>query len=175
MATVHDSLAVAQIRPYERRRDARGLIRCVAALQDFERGLAPDLPPGAEVARRYTEAMLRRCAVHKGRIYVAEVGGELVGFVCVLGRVLEGSSDERPTPHALIGELYVAEAHRGRGLGRELLRHAEAHAESLGVRRVRVQVLAGNGMARALYRDFGFRERLVELEKPLAPGAEPTS
>ncbi|MEE4382981.1 MAG: hypothetical protein V2J02_13355, partial [Pseudomonadales bacterium] len=57
----------AAVRPYDPRRDRESLVTCVAALQDFERALEPSLPPGSQIARRYVEAMLQRCAAYRGR------------------------------------------------------------------------------------------------------------
>ncbi|MDZ7826379.1 MAG: GNAT family N-acetyltransferase [Gammaproteobacteria bacterium] len=57
--------------------------------------------------------------------------------------------------------------HGEEGIARRLLARAETHAVELGAERLRVQVLAANTPARRLYGDFGFRDRLVELEKPL--------
>ncbi|MEE4301683.1 MAG: GNAT family N-acetyltransferase [Pseudomonadales bacterium] len=166
-----DAIAAAgagiEIRDYDARRDREGVIRCVAALQDYERSLEPTLPPGDRIARRYVEAMLQRCAAYEGRVFVAAGSSALVGFVCVLARVPETAPDEYARPHAAIGELFVDESFRGAGVGRRLLARAETHARVRGAERLRVQVLAANDGARELYRGFGFRDRLVELEKRL--------
>ncbi|MEE4360395.1 MAG: GNAT family N-acetyltransferase [Pseudomonadales bacterium] len=160
------------VRAFDGRRDREELVACVAALQDFERELEPSLPPGAQIARRYVEAMLQRCAAYRGRVFVAEQGDRMVGFVCVLARVPETAPDEYTRPHAAIGELFVLAELRGCGVGRALLEQAEAHALERGAERLRVQVLAANAGARSLYEGFGFRDRLVELEKRLpTPGS----
>ncbi|HSG90296.1 MAG TPA: GNAT family N-acetyltransferase [Pseudomonadales bacterium] len=167
-----ESLGTVVLRPFELRADREAVIRCVAALQDYERTLEPSLPPGAHIARRYVEAMLQRCAAYQGRIFVAEVDREVVAFVCVLARIPETAVDEYSRPHAAIGELFVDHRRRGWGLGRRLLELAEAHARERGADRLRVQVLAGNEPARSLYAGFGFEDRLVELEKRLPPAED---
>lgn len=162
-----ESLGRVVLRPFDARSDREGVIRCVAALQDYERSLEPSLPPGAHIARRYVEAMLQRCVAYQGRVFVADREGEIVAFVCVLARIPETALDEFNRPHAAIGELFVAPELRGGGLGRQLLELAEGHALERGADRLRVQVLADNAPARDLYGRFGFRPRLMELEKPL--------
>lgn len=162
-----------ELRPFDPRADRDGVVRCVAALQDYERTLEPGLPPGSHIARRYVEAMLQRCAAYQGRVFVAARQGAIVGFTCVLARIPEVAPDEYTRPHAAVGELFVVPELRGSGLGRRLLALAEAHARERGAERLRVQVLAGNAAARTLYAGFGFRERLVELEKPLAEQPRP--
>lgn len=155
------------IRDFDPARDREGVIACVAGLQDYERSLDPDLPPGERVARRYVDAMLQRCRAYQGRVLVAEQDDAVVGFLCVLARVPEQQVDEKSRPHAMVGELYMAPEQRSQGMGRRLLEVAEAFARERGAERLRVQVLAGNGIARTLYATAGFHERLIELEKRL--------
>jgi hypothetical protein len=95
------------IRPMDPRSDREAIVGCVAALQDFERSLEPTLPPGGQIARRYVEAMLQRCAAYRGRVFVAEAAAGIVGFVCVLARIPETPPDEHTRPHAAVGELFV--------------------------------------------------------------------
>lgn len=155
------------IRIYQPASDREAVINCVAGLQDYERSLDPDLPPGDRVARRYVDAMLHRCRAYQGRILVAVDAGVVVGFLCVLARVPEQQVDETARPHAMVGELYLAPAQRSQGTGRRLLEAGEVFAREQGAARLRVQVLAANGIARSLYASAGFHERLIELEKRL--------
>jgi ribosomal protein S18 acetylase RimI-like enzyme len=164
---IEDDRLQVVVRDFDVRRDREAVIRCVAALQDFERTLEPTLPPGERIARRYVEAMLQRCSAYEGRVFVASLGDAVVAFVCVLARIPETALDESNRPHAAIGELFVDPDQRGAGVGSRLLERAERHARLRGADRLRVQVLADNGGARELYRRFGFRDRLVELEKRL--------
>ena len=157
-----------EIRDYEPARDREDVITCVAGLQDYERSLDPDLPPGAQVARRYVDAMMQRCRAYQGRILVAAQHGTVVGFLCILARVPEQQVDEKGRPHAMVGELYLAPEQRSQGMGRRLLEEGEAFARERGAQRLRVQVLAANGIARSLYASAGFHERLIELEKRLS-------
>jgi ribosomal protein S18 acetylase RimI-like enzyme len=73
-----------------------------------------------------------------GRLWVAETGAGVTGFVALDG-------DE-------ITWLYVDPAHYRRGIGRALLRHALAHTGECA----EVTVLDGNPAALALYRSEGF-------------------
>lgn len=74
-----------------------------------------------------------------GLVWVAETGGEVVGFVALDG-------DE-------VTWLYVDPAHYRRGIGRALLRHA---VEAAPGAQVEVDVLAGNPAAEGLYLGEGF-------------------
>ncbi|MBR9764045.1 MAG: GNAT family N-acetyltransferase [Rhodobacteraceae bacterium] len=78
-----------------------------------------------------------------------------------------------PKPdHLYLGKLAVAEAARGRGLGRQMMDHAEARARALALPRLRLQTrieLSGN---HATFRSLGF----VEVARTAHPGYDrPTS
>jgi len=126
------------------------------------------MPPGVEVAGAYLAHLLERCARWAGRIFVAETGGELAGFVCVWGRVPPEEPDEAPVAYAYVSDLVVCERHRRRGIGRALMARAEEYAREQGAPRIGIGVLARNDGARGLYRSLGFREWQVQLRKPLA-------
>lgn len=92
----------------------------------------PDAPQQAEPG-----FICRRIA--RGEVIVAEAAG-LAGFV-----MLDGG---------YVSCLYVARAHRGRGLGKRLLDRAKARAPRLSL-----WTFQANDGARAFYRREGFAER----------------
>jgi ribosomal protein S18 acetylase RimI-like enzyme len=150
-----------------RTRDLPALERLVAELQDYERRLDDRILPGSAIAAGYTRAMMATCASQTGVIFVAEVGGEVVGFATVRARVPSEELDEPPGSYALLSDLAVAEGHRGVGIGRALVDAAEAHARHYGAAELRVAVLARNSVARALYGAAGFNPYLEVLTKRL--------
>jgi len=96
--------------------------------------------------RAWYEAELARpevCALYVIRIPDAPVAG-FIAFWRVLDEM-----------H--INNLAVDPAHRGRGLGRALLREAMAAAARLGVRRATLEVRRSNTPALRLYEGAGFR------------------
>lgn len=158
-----------QIRGYDAARDAAALRACFCELQEFERALEPDLPPGEEVASAYLRLLFERCASQRGRILVAEREGRVVGFAAVQAAVPQEEPDEPPGSHAFVSDLVVLPEARRSGLGRALLGRAEAHARAEGAEVLVLGVLARNPGARELYADEGFRERFLMLEKRLVP------
>ncbi|HEY6327673.1 MAG TPA: arsinothricin resistance N-acetyltransferase ArsN1 family A [Candidatus Cybelea sp.] len=62
--------------------------------------------------------------------------------------------------HAAIADLsvYVARAHRGRGVGAELLRRLEGEARAGGFHKIVLHALDSNELGKRLYRKCGFRE-----------------
>ncbi|HWT01714.1 MAG TPA: GNAT family N-acetyltransferase [Pyrinomonadaceae bacterium] len=162
-------MAAAEIREYETG-DAAELRECYVELQDDERLLDPHLRDGQSSAEEYLGYMFRRCSETEGKVFVAEAGGSVVGFVSIWAKILSRAIEEEEYEYAYVSDLVVLRAHRGRGLGRALLGKAEEYAAQRGAKLVRINVHARNGAARGLYESFGFRERVIELSKSL-PGA----
>jgi ribosomal protein S18 acetylase RimI-like enzyme len=156
------------IRAYDERRDAEAVRACVIELQDFERRHEPSMPEGRAMVDEYVALLMARCRLWKGRVFVAEIGGEVAGFTCVWGRVPAEEPDDDPADYAYISDLLVRAEYRRRGVGRALMAVAEAYARECGVEVLRVQALAANAGATGFYRANGFNNFQVELAKRLA-------
>jgi len=155
------------IRPYDKRNDYSQLRDCVIELQEFEREIDPRMPTGEAIADDYIAEMLNRCRSCDGGVLIADDNGTITGYVTVLNRVQSDDLDDGDIEFGLVADLLVRNAHRGRGVGRELMQAAEAFASSNDVRWLRVSVMAANHGARKLYASLGFGEIYVELEKRL--------
>ncbi|WP_280326797.1 GNAT family N-acetyltransferase [Pseudomonas sp. BN102] len=88
--------------------------------------------------------------------FVADIRDELVGsieiFPASFCRVYDGSGED----FGLLG-MQVLKAHRGKGLGGQLMEAALDRCRQLGMRRVDLVVLKSNGPAIRLYEHFAFR------------------
>jgi ribosomal protein S18 acetylase RimI-like enzyme len=156
------------IREFDSLRDHDAVRSCAIELQDFERELDPRIPPGEQIADRYLDRMFRRCAEFDGVVLVAEADGSVSGFVSVWTRYRSSEPADDPAEHGYVSDLVVSAGHRGRGIGRALLRAAEARARQAGVDTLRVSVKAGNTSALSLYSAEGFENSEIYLEKRLA-------
>lgn len=154
------------IREYKEK-DARQLEECFVELQDYEGRIDPYLADGQAVLKRYLEYMFNRCAETSGKVFVADVKDKVAGFVSVWARVQAKAIEEKEYDYAYISDLVVLPSHRGLGLGRALLERAEEYARGQGAQVLRIGVLAKNEGARALYQNYGFEERLIEMTKSL--------
>ena len=96
-----------------------------------------------------------------GRLLLALEGSAPAG--CVGLRRLDEASAE-------IKRLYLREAYRGHGLGRQLAQAAIDFARSTGYRRVMLDTLPKMQEALALYQSMGFVETAPYLAQP-TPGA----
>ncbi|MFI8945689.1 GNAT family N-acetyltransferase [Streptomyces sp. NPDC053750] len=97
---------------------------------------------------------------------VAELDGVVVGYVR-LGFPTELASNAHVRQ---IRGLAVAEAARGNGVGRALVRAAVDEARRLGARRITLRVLGHNTAARKLYESGGFAVEGVQPEEFLLDG-----
>ena len=138
------------------------------ALQDFERELDPDAPRGDAIADAYLDRMFGRCVTWAGRVFVAESDGNVVGFVCVWGRVPPQEPDDPPHDYAYISDLVILPDWRRLGIGRALLTRAEMYARALGMDAIGIGVMAANRAALDLYGARGYHATHLELRKSLA-------
>jgi ribosomal protein S18 acetylase RimI-like enzyme len=155
------------IRDFDHSRDRPALRDCFIELQNYERQLDPGKPEGSTIAEAYLNWMFARCREWEGRVFVAEVAGQVVGFSCVWARVRPDEPGENPAEYAYVSDLVVRTTYQRRGIGSQLLSAAEGYARARGARSLRIGVLARNSAARRLYGAAGFEEYEVELAKHL--------
>jgi GNAT superfamily N-acetyltransferase len=87
-----------------------------------------------------------------GAAWVMRVAGDAVGYLVVTF----GFSLEFKGRDAFVDELFVLDAHRGRGLGTAALATAEAHCRANGVAALHLEVEHANARAKALYTTAGY-------------------
>ena len=155
------------IREFDERVDLKRVRACFVDLQEAERALDPRMPNGKDIVAAYIPTMLDRCSRSRGRVFVAEVDENVVGFVTILTRVQNDDIEGGDLEYGLVSDLVVANGYRGLGIGRRLFESAESFARANGVRWLRVGVLAANEAANELYTSSGFSVLYVELEKNL--------
>src|SRR5687767_1841658 len=88
-----------------------------------------------------------------GALFVTCDEATVVGYVAVA----LGFSFEYRGREAFVDELFIAESHRGRGLGREALEVAEAYCREAGVNALHLEVEGHRENALELYRRWGFK------------------
>ncbi|MBI1260947.1 MAG: GNAT family N-acetyltransferase [Rhizobiales bacterium] len=139
--------------------DRATLISLMGELHDAETLLESNRATGAESAESHHDYIESEIAKLGGTTFVAEEGGQVVGF---LAYTIEEDPGTFVRPerrrHGMIWDISVSAAMRGRGLGRELVSAAEADLATKGVNEMRLYVLANNKRAQALYRELGYGE-----------------
>jgi ribosomal protein S18 acetylase RimI-like enzyme len=118
----------------------------------------PTLPYAEDPAER--ERGKVEDIVRAGVALVAEEDGQAIGYA------LARFGDHGPTT-VYVSDLWVDEAARGRGLGRELLRRISEEAAVRGTTHVLLDVDSRNVDALTFYRRLGFEEGAKILRAPL--------
>lgn len=148
--------------------DRAAIVELIRDQQAHLHGLFDRMKPPGDIGAWYLDALETRCAEEHGTLLVAEAGEALVGYAVVVCRVSsEREMDEVLYTHAHVPELSVLSGWRRRGIGRALLTACERIARDDGARWIRIASLAANTAARGAYEAAGFREHLIDYEKPL--------
>lgn len=124
-----------------------------------------DPSAAASAARGWVSDSIAEHGDPNCEIFVAEVGGAVIGFVTVRRQKHFSGQDQ-----AYVGELVVASSTARSGVGTALMRAAEAWAESRGLQRLSLGTGASNRASLAFFRNLGYREGDVRLSRPLHLG-----
>lgn len=98
-------------------------------------------------------------------VWIAEDQGQAVGFLCGRIRVLPpyfGGGNV-----GFISDVFVSESSRSGGIGRRLMATSVDWFRDRGIRRIELQVIAGNPEARALYHRLGWVDELTQMVRTL--------
>jgi len=96
-------------------------------------------------------------------IFVAESDGRTLGYAIV------GSASTMltPVPFGFVYDLWVSPEARRQGIARRLLEKAEDWCREQGYKKLKLEVAATNGAARALYEADGFAQERIFMGRTL--------
>jgi ribosomal protein S18 acetylase RimI-like enzyme len=140
----------------------------VRAHHDFDprRFIAP--PSGT--ASGYAEFLGAQLEEQDVILLVAELEESVVGYTYATVEDTDWMSLRGPAGN--LHDIVVDEAHRGRGVGRQLLDATVAELKVRGVPQVVLDTAAGNVSAQRLFERAGFRRTMIEMTQDLG-GALP--
>ncbi len=156
------------IRPYAPA-DHDWVLQCEVDLQEHERALHDTRLPGLPHSRDYLARLWDVLAENRGAMLIAETaGGDRVGLVA-------GHSVDEPWPvetldsirYGYVSDIFIRPVARGSGLATLLLDAITAHFQRVdpSVRRIRINALAVNTLARRAYEKAGFTPYEVIYER----------
>jgi len=132
------------------------LVRFHHALDPRSFLLAPD------VDRGYAQWFGReRSAPEAVLLVAADADATLLGYV--YGRLEPRDWNLLLDAHCVLHDILVADAARGRGVGRLLLDAFVAAARALGAPRVVLHTAVANERAQHVFRELGFRPTMLEM------------
>lgn len=130
------------------------------ALADGQRSFGSHLLSEAN-RTKIRETVARR--IVSDRLLVAR-DDEIRGFVMFRTEAERYVQDHS---RGIVENLYVADGHRGEGIGSALLAASEDRLAENGAESIALEVMVDNERARAFYRDHGYDQHRIELEKDL--------
>jgi GNAT superfamily N-acetyltransferase len=89
------------------------------------------------------------------RLFVAQNGGIIVGTYALL---IMHNLAHQCTPSAIAEDVVVSQAHRGQGIGRQMMAHAVDHARKAGCYKLALSSNAKRKDAHAFYESLGFAQ-----------------
>ena len=156
-----------QVRPARLPGDEPAILAFIQGLQDFELGFENNRrrDPGF-VADHWRDAQ-ERCAEKHGVMFIAEQGGNPVGWVFayeVHGELFIVEAERR---HGAIAEIYVVPSARGAGHGKALIAACEGWAKERGHTCLTIGVLAKNARAIRAYEGAGYQPYALTMRRYL--------
>ncbi|MCR6737614.1 GNAT family N-acetyltransferase [Aeromonas dhakensis] len=110
-------------------------------------------PPSPE-----ERAFLLAAIAAEGRLFcVAEQDGAVAGFLTARIDINETIPFLSKEPICRIGTLVVDEGQRSQGIGKALIAHCDEWGKAQGASQLRLEVMAFNERAKALYERLGFK------------------
>ena len=100
-------------------------------------------------------------------VYVAEVGGEVVGFVYILLMESKNIACLKREKNVYIQDMVVDEKYRSKGTGTLLMGAVKQYGRDHGASFVRTQVFPKNEDGLRFYRRNGFEVTMLTVEVPL--------
>jgi GNAT superfamily N-acetyltransferase len=139
--------------------DAISLDGLVVLVQEFY--AYAEIPFDPSVVRRALDELLADTRL--GTVWIMERESEAIGYAVLAF----GFSVEQGGRDAILDELYVREAYRGKGVGRRLLRLVEETCRDQGVKALHLEVDETDERAQRFYANAGFRSRLADARNYL--------
>jgi ribosomal protein S18 acetylase RimI-like enzyme len=145
--------------------DVPALGRMAAGLVDAHHQFDPRRfsAAGRDTARAYGGYLGRQLDASDAIVLVAEMDGTVIGYVYA---GVEGDDYMALRgPAGVVHDLFVDDAHRGRGVARRLLERTLEALQARGVPRVVLSTADRNAGAQQLFTRLGFRRTMVEMTR----------
>lgn len=138
-----------------REQDIEAILELNRQIGEIHFAQAPQVfcPPSPE-----ERAFLLAAIVAEGRLFcVAEQEGAVAGFLTARIDINETIPFLSKEPICRIGTLVVDEGQRSWGIGKALIAHCDEWGKAQGASQLRLEVMAFNERAKALYERLGFK------------------
>ena len=155
------------IRDFDIARDKPAALSFITGSQLYEREVEPDRRVDPQVAEDYFPLLMDEVTTKRGRVFVAEQDGVVIGWAAITVEESPLFVIEEERTYGYITELFVAEKCRSLGVGQALIEACENEARRLGLRQVMIGLLTNSGRTMDIYRQAGYQPYTSELRKYL--------
>lgn len=152
------------VRPAQRR-DVEAIVDLWAEMMHLHGGLDDRFRFAADAPRAMDQHVRRCLRSRQARVFVADAGGALVGYV--LAELHVRLPIYPVGRYGFVSDLIVHEPYRRRGIGKLLAERAIAWLRSEGVTSAELYAAEANPDAVAFWRAMGFRSYLKMMRKEL--------
>jgi GNAT superfamily N-acetyltransferase len=156
-----------QIRPLRLPEDEPAVLAYIQGLQDYELGFEGNRRRDPAFAVDHWRDVQHRCAEKHGAIFIAEQGGNPVGWAFTYEEHGELFIAEPERRHGFLAEIYVVPGARGAGHGKALIQACEAWSRGRGHKLLMIGVLAKNARAIRAYEGVGYEPYALTLRRYL--------
>lgn len=117
----------------------------------------------------YFKFMMRDCASKQGKVFVAEVENQIIGFIAGFVQTYDERDrlDYACPKKGIIAELIVSKNSRNKGTGQQLLDKMEEYFKSIECEYVQMDVFSYNTAAKKFYAKNDYEPRMEILFKKL--------
>ena len=155
------------IRDFDPSRDRPAALTFIMGSQLYEREVEPDRRVDPQVAEDYFPLLMEEVAKKRGRIFVAERDGVVIGWAAITVEENMLFVVEKERTYGYITELFVDEKSRGLGVGQALIEACENEARRLGLGHVMIGLLTQSKRTMDIYTQAGYQPYTSELRKYL--------
>jgi len=113
------------------------------------------------------KATMEELDKNNGKLLLASVDSEIVGFICGIILEAEDSCDFKAPKGGRVTELIVTKNCRAKGIGQALLDKMIEYFKSMGGKRVVIEIFEYNDIAKNFYYKNKYFNRVVEVMKKI--------
>lgn len=126
------------------------------------------LAPGGRTSEHYAAFLGSQLDDPDALVLVAEDEGRVIGYTFSAVEGYDYKSLRGPA--ALLHDILIDPAHRGRGVGRRLLEETLSMLRARGARQAVLSTAERNERAQRLFARLGFRRTMIEMTRELDEG-----
>jgi GNAT superfamily N-acetyltransferase len=155
------------VRPVRLPDDEPAILAYIQGLQDYELGFENKRRRDPDWAVEHWRDAQERCAQKHGAMFIAEQGGNPVGWVFAYeehGELFIADAERR---HGFLAEIFVVPSARGAGHGKRLIAAVEGWSRERGHKCLMIGVLAKNARAIRSYEGAGYEPYSLMMRRYL--------